>query len=142
MLYWFFVILFGVLTIACFIWILTESGFGDEDMFIPIILFIICGTITACILFNVDYTITEDSRIYPSQTSIMSDEEEAIIKYDNHRWEYDEHLEYSRIVDSSFYIQKYKCYNVFGSEEPVYYKLKTFDSEEEASTENGIPIEL
>lgn len=143
--FWIFAIIVGV--IAAFFLILTILVFiedrTDEPFALVAFLFVVFGIIESCILFNVDYTVIEGERIYPSETNIMFDDEEVIVKWNDYRWEKENHKEYTQILDSNFHIQSYKCYNVFGMEEPVYYQLVTFDEEEmDQENETAIPIEL
>ena len=96
-LFWSCAILFGlaaIIFLVVSIIFIIDDGF-DEDLIGPVFLFVVCALIDLCILFNVDYTTIEIKKVYPSDVTIMYDDEEVIVKYDETKWVNDTHKEYT-----------------------------------------------
>ena len=131
----------------CFIRILI-GRLSREGETLLIMGFIFLGIIPLLIsiglFFNMDYSLKNTYTFHPIETSLMYDDKEVIIKYTdeklNREIKITDHVNYLRVLDSCYYIEKITFYNFFGWSEDSTYNLITFDKEK--SINGPISIDL
>lgn len=141
--FWVIVGVLAILTIFCLIIFIAFLFDDAEEAIGPGFFFLVFGSILSAVLINTDYSSKEIKEIYPSQITLMHDDEEVILKYKDHRWSYNEHKKYVQVMDSNFHIVVYENRNIFGYLEPRSYELKTYEEgKHKKEKDTSIPIKL
>ena len=133
--YWFFLTFLSICSILMFLFLYRifngRRSIRGELIFIWLILGIIIFPFNCSLLFSFNYyEVIKSERIEPSNTLMMCDGEEAIIKYNGKRWSITEKEKIDLILDSCYYIEIRKNSNIFKDYLYDEYILRTYKKEE------------
>ena len=120
---------------------LFDSGNNDLSLIIiSIFMVLLPGSSICIIIYNaIDYEETIE-KIYPNDTTIIFDNEEVLIEFDEKKYIINGYKNATRILNKSFYIKKNIKYNFLNYPIETCYKICTQNTHNKMNA--PIPIEL